>query len=416
MTAPTFEVLAPPGTDFVADPYPVYAFLREQGPVHRVTTPTHGEVWAVLGHDEVRAALADPRLRTSPAAPRAPGADGDDAASRDQGGMGPTMLHSSPPHHTRLRRLVATDFTARHVRMMLPRIQQVADELLDAMAPLGRADLVESFALPLPTAVICELLGVPAEDREEWCGLAAGFVTADSVEAGAAAGQALTGCLSALVDAKRRGDAGDDLLSALTRTMDHDGDRLSPDELLAMACLLFFAGHETTVNLISNGVCALLRHPGQLAALRADWSLLDGAIEETLRYDGPVKEGTVRFAVEPVEMGGVTVRAGERVLIVLAAASRDPRRFTDPDRFDIRRDTHGHLGLGHGIHHCLGAPLARAEAAVALRTLFERCPDIVLDTDPADLVWRPSVWLRGLAELPVRYTPYPARPAPGSTR
>ncbi len=289
---------------------------------------------------------------------------------------------------------------------MRPRIQEVADELLDAMAPHGHADLVESLALPLPTTVICDLLGVPAEDREQFCGWSAQIVTAPSVEAGAAAGEALTGYLSDLVDAKPHRDAGGDLLSALARTADDDGDRLAPDELLGMAFLLLFSGHETAINLISNGAYALLRHPDQLAALRAGWTLLDGALEEMLRYEGPVKECTLRFAAEPVDIADVTIPAGERVLLVLAAGSRDPRRFAEPDRFDIRRDARGHLGLGHGIHHCLGAPLGRLEAAIALRALFERCTDITLDTDPADLAWRPSSWLRGLARLPVRYTPF----------
>jgi cytochrome P450 len=408
MTAPSFQDLAPPGTDFTTDPYAAYARLRERGPLHRVTTATYGEVWAVLGHAAARAALADPRLRTTPPACSAPGTDGEtDAGPEDGNIMGLTMLHSSPPEHTRLRKVVAADFTARHIRMMRPRIQQVAEELLDAMAPPGRTDLVESFALPLPTTVIGELLGVPAEDQERFCSWSDRIVTATDLEAGAAAAQALTGYLTALVGSKRHDDGGDDLLSRLARRTggEGDGERLSPDELLGMAFLLLFSGHETAINLISNGICALLRHPGQLASLRADWSLLDGAIEEVLRYDGPVADCALRFAAEPVNISGTTIQPGERVLIVLASASRDPRRFADPDRFDIRRDARGHLGLGHGIHHCLGAPLGRLEAAIAIRALFERFPDITLDTDPANLRWRPSVWLRGLAHLPVRYTP-----------
>ncbi|MGV9879593.1 cytochrome P450 family protein [Streptomyces sp. NPDC003006] len=361
-----------------------------------MNTTTHGEVWAVLAHEEAGEALADPCLRTSPIGIGEP--------ESDRGVLNRTMLESHPPEHTRLRRLVAKDFTNHRVRILRPHIQQVADELLDAMAPLGRTDLIESFALPLPAAIICELLGVPVTDRTDFHQWSSDIVTATSVEAGAAAAQAMAQYLATLVDAKHSGQEGEDLLSALARAADDDGDRLSREELLAMAFLLLFAGHETTVNLIANGCYALLRHPDQLAELRADWTLLDGAIEEMLRYESPVKDCALRFAAEPVNIAGTAIPAGERVLIVLAAACRDPRRFTEPDRFDIRRDTHGHLALGHGIHHCLGAALARQEAAVALRTLLERCPDIALDADPADLVWRPSIWLRGLARLPVRYS------------
>ncbi|MET8676885.1 cytochrome P450 [Streptomyces sp. NPDC004647] len=401
MHTPDLEELAPPGTDFLSDPYPVYAALREQGPVHRVRTNDSGEVWLVVGHDEARAALADPRLcndlRHS-------------AAWDDDGGyaIGLNMLQTDPPQHTRLRKLVAGEFTTRRIEALRPRIQQITDELLDAMLPLSRTDLVESFALPLPLAVICELLGVPAPDRTAFRGWSAEMVHPTSPEAAGAAGLAMTGYFGTLIDAKRRAP-GDDLLSALVGTMDDDGDRLSHEEMIGMAFLLLVAGHETTVNLISSGTYLLLRHPGQLAALRADWTLLDGAIEEMLRYEGPTGTSAFRFASEPVEIAGTRIPAGEPVLVVLASASRDPRHFTEPDRFDIRRKAtaaggRGHLAFSHGIHHCLGAPLARLETSVALRSLLERCPDLALDADPADLVRRPSL-LRGLSRLPVRYTP-----------
>ncbi|GAA0418938.1 cytochrome P450 [Streptomyces luteireticuli] len=394
MTMPALDRVAPPGTDLVSDPFPLYAHLREQGPVHRVPTYDEGHVWLVVGHEEARAALTDPRLRNDIRY---------SSSWQDDGGhaIGLNMLQTDPPHHTRLRKLVAREFTARRIEALRPRVQQITDELLDAMLPAGRADLVEAFAAPLPMAVICELLGVPAEDRKQFGAWSSEIVFPSSPEAAGAAVMGMTGYLAELIEAKRQGDA-DDLLSALVRTMDEDGDSLSPEEMLGMAFLLLVAGHETTVNLIANGTCALLRHPGQLAALRADMTLVDGAVEEMLRYDGPSQTTAHRFTAEPVEIGGVTIPKGDPVMVFLAAANRDPKRFPEPDRFDIRRDARGHLGFSHGVHHCLGAPLARLETTIALRTLLERCPGLAFDTDPAELAWRPSL-MRGLFHLPVRF-------------
>ncbi|GHE79067.1 cytochrome P450 [Streptomyces longispororuber] len=395
MPAPSIESLTP-ATDFAGNPYAAYRLLREQGPVHRVTIADYGEVWAVVGYEEARAALADPRLSSDPSH-GAPGGDG-------VGVFLQAMHQMDPPEHTRLRKLVATDFTARRVRALRPRIQAITDDLLDKALPLGRTDLIASLALPLATTVICELLGIPDADRETFHGWAAECACPADAEARAAAAGATAEYLTGLVAAKRREGSGDDVLSALACTTADEGDRLSAEELLSMAFLLFFAGHETTLHLIGNGVLALLRHPDQLDALRADWDLLDGAVEELMRYDGPVMHAPLRYTTEPVDVAGTTVPAGQPVVVVLAAASRDPRRFPEPDRFDIRRDARGHLGLSHGVHHCLGGPLARAETSIALRSVFERCPRIALDTDPAGLVWhsRPS-WLRGLRHLPVRY-------------
>ncbi|MEW2574726.1 cytochrome P450 family protein [Streptomyces syringium] len=397
MSTPTLEDLTPAGTDFAKNPYPLYASLRERGPVHRVRTPDGRESWLIVGNDEARAALTDPRLRNdirySP-------------DWEDDGGyaIGLNMLQVDPPHHTRLRKFVAKEFTPRRIEEMRPRIARWTGELLDAMLPLGRADLVDSFALPLPLTVICELLGVPVGDRAAFREWSNEVVLPSSPEAAGAAAQAMTAYFVSLIEAKRQ-SPGDDLLSALTTATDDDGDRLSPDELLGMAFVLLVAGHETTVNLISSGVHELLRHPDQLAALRADWSLLDGAIEEMLRYGCPVERCAFRYTAEPVEIGGTRIPAREPVIVVLAAAARDPRHFPEPDRFDIRREARGHLAFGHGVHHCIGAPLARMEAAIALKALLERCPDLAFDVDPAALSWRPSMALRGLLALPVRFTP-----------
>ncbi|MBB5122092.1 cytochrome P450 family protein [Streptomyces eurocidicus] len=398
-TMPAFAALAPAGTDFTTDPYPVYAHLREKGSVHRVATEGAGDIWVILGYDEVRAALTDERLSNDVRHSSRWADDGGHAIGRN-------MLQTDPPHHTRLRRLVAGEFTARRIEALRPRVRQLADELLDAVAPLGAADLVESFARPLPIAVICELLGVPAEDREAFHEWSQDMIFPATPEAGAAAAGAMTGYLTGLLDAKDR-SPGDDLLSALVGARDTDDGRLSPDELLGMAFLLLVAGHETTVNLLANGTYALLTHPGQLAALRAEPALLDGAIEEMLRYEGPVTSAAYRWATEPVELGGVTVPAGEAVLILLGSASRDPGRFAEPDRFDIRRPRPGggHLAFGHGVHHCLGAPLARLEAAVAFPALLDRFPDLALAVAPEEVPWRPGL-IRGISRLPVRYGPH----------
>lgn len=392
MSALFFEDLSALGQGFVDEPYPVYARLRAQGPVHRVRTAASGEFWLIVGHEEARAALTDARLSNDIR---------HSASWSDDGGnsIGRNMVQTDPPQHTRLRKLVAKGFTARRIEALRPRVQGIADELVAAMLPLGRVDLVEAFALPLPLAVICELLGVPAADRKafhDWYLESTDFTRPET--AGAAA-QAMAGYLTELIDAKRR-EPGDDLLSALARTMDEE-DRLSSEEMLGMAFVLLVAGYETAANLLSSGTLALLRHPDQLAALRADWSLLENAVEEMLRYEGPVESTAFRYAKEPVEIGGTVIEGGESVAVVLASASRAPERFAEPDRFDIHRDARGHLAFGYGIHHCLGAPLARMQAAIAFRTLLERCPGLELDAEPDGLTWRPSLMLRGLHRLPV---------------
>ncbi|MFF8902918.1 cytochrome P450 [Streptomyces lydicus] len=386
------------GEDFTANPYKYYAKLRAQGPVHRVRVPNGPDVWLVVGHEAVRGALTDPRLSKDWRASGQLGPAGEESA------LFTNMLDADPPHHTRLRKLVAKEFTARRVEALRPRVQQITDELLDAMlaAPDGRADLVEALAFPLPMTVICELIGVPAMDREAFRGWSNELVAPTGEEAAYAATVAMSDYLVGLIEARRK-DPGEGLLNDLIRTSDEDGDQLSREELVGTAFLLLVAGHETTVSVLSNGVRALLEHPAQLAALRADFSLLDNAVEEMLRYDGPVETATWRFSSEPVEIGGTLIPAGETILVALASASRDPERYSAADDFDITRDARGHAAFGHGIHFCLGAPLARLEARVALRSLLERCPDLALDVDPGALTWRTGMLIRGTEQLPVRW-------------
>ncbi|MEV5885279.1 cytochrome P450 [Streptomyces sp. NPDC052020] len=397
------------GHEFLADPYPTYARLRAEGPVHRVRTTDGEEVWLVVGYEQARAVLTDPRFskdwRNSTASL---------TAAEDM--VNSSMLDSDPPRHTRLRKLVARAFTMRRIEGMRPRVQQIVDGLMDAMlaSPDGRADLVKALAWPLPITVICELLGVPEQDRSAFRGWTDSFVSPEGPGEADKALAEMAGYLSALIEAKR-GAPGGDLLSALVRTSDEDGSVLSPDELLSMAFVLLIAGHETTVNLISNGMQALLRNPEQLAALREDMTLLDGAVEEMLRYDGPVESATLRFPTEPVDLGGTVVPAGVSVMVVLADADRDPARFPDPHRFDIRRDARGHVAFGYGIHYCIGAPLARMEAKIAVRAVLERCPDLALDVAPEELTWFPNMMIRGTKTLPVRWTPAYAAGEPALT-
>ncbi|MFE2824549.1 cytochrome P450 [Streptomyces sp. NPDC059271] len=384
------------GTGFTENPHPVYAELRALGPVHRVRLPppdAHHETWLVVGYEEARAALADPRL--------AKDAGKIGITFLDEELIGKYLLVADPPQHTRLRSLIARAFTPRRVAALAPRIQEITDELLDAMLPRGHADLVESFAYPLPLTVICELLGVPAPDRATFRALSSEAVAPTSAESEYDAFVRLGAYLRDLIEDKRSSGPADDLLSGLIRTTAEDGDRLSPEELRGMAFVLLVAGHETTVNLIAGAVHALLTHPDQLAALRADMTLLDATVEETLRYEGPVENATFRYAAEPLDIGGTAMASGDAVMIGLTAADRDGTRYPAPDRFDIRREARGHIAFGHGIHYCLGAPLARLEARVALGSLLERCPDLALDGPPSG--WLPGMLMRGARRVPVRW-------------
>ncbi|MFS0695236.1 cytochrome P450 family protein [Streptomyces nitrosporeus] len=380
--------------DFTANPYPYYAKMRAEGPVHAIRTDDFERIWLVVGYEEARAALADQRLskewRTS-----------DNWAASDSP-INANMLELDAPHHTRLRRLVAGEFTARRIEAMRPRVEEITGGLLDAMGPTGGADLVDALAFPLPMTVICELIGVPGVDRDAFRKLSNAIVAPESSEAESDAVHAMGAYLTELIEEKRR-SPGDDLMSALIQARDEEGGGLSSDELVGMAFLLLVAGHETTVNLISNGVRALLDHPDQLALLKAEPELIDGAVEEMLRYDGPVETATFRFAREEVTIGDVTIGRGDAVLVALGSGDRDAGRYPDPDTFDIRRDPRGHLAFGHGAHFCLGAPLARMEGRIAIRALLERCPGLRYDPDGGAPDWLPGLLIRGVRRLPVRW-------------
>jgi len=385
---------------FAQDPHQLYRRLRTEAPVQPVVM-THGaRAWIVTRHADVRAALAHPALakdiRASQQIFDAQGVESPlDVALRSH------MLFRDPPDHTRLRRLVNKAFTVRSVQSMRPRIGEICDELIADIWQEDVVDLLTVFAFPLPLMVICELLGIPIDARDDvrrWVDAVLGDgVPSKEVRP---AGVEMVAYLKTLI-ADKRARPRDDMLTALVQARD-DGDALDEAELVSMSFLLLVAGLETTVNLIGNGTLTLLRHPEQFAALRADRTLLPSAVEEFLRYEAPVNLATMRFTSEPVTIGGVDIPANEFVFVGLASANRDEARFDDPDRLDITRPPGGHFSFGHGIHYCIGAPLGKMEAEIAFDRLLDAFPRLSLAVDPAELVWRQNLQIRGLKELPVR--------------
>jgi vitamin D3 1,25-hydroxylase len=378
---------------FWNDPYPAYDEARTDDPVRKVDLPD-GPVWMMFRHSDVRAALADARLSkdwryTLPAEQRA----------AMPATPIPMMILMDPPEHTRLRRLVSRTFTLRRMEELRPRVVQLAGQLLDALPATGTVDIMAEYVFPLPVFVICELLGVPAGDRDDFAAWSNVMVDESTRDQAMDAGAKMHGYLARLIETKRA-EPDDALISALIEEAD-GGDRLSEEELVAMSMMLLIAGHETTVNLIANGLLALLTHPDQLARLKAQPDLLPSAVEEFLRWDSPVHSTPVRFAAQDVEYAGVTIPAGAVVVLSLAGANRDPGRFDEPEQLKVDRDASGHVAFGHGLHHCLGAQLARIEGQEGIGMLLERRPDLALATDPADLTYRRSTLIRGLRTLPV---------------
>ena len=409
--------------EFATDPYPAYAWLREHAPVHRTKLPSGVEAWLVTRYGDAKQALADPRLSKNPAHHDEPTqAKGKTGIPGERGANLMThLLNIDPPDHTRLRRLVAKAFTPRRVAEFAPRVQELTDQLIDQFAARGSADLIHEFAFPLPIYAICDLLGVPREDQDDFRDWAGMMIRHGGGPRGGVARSVkkMRGYLAELIHRKREAltdvpEPGEDLISGLIRASD-EGEHLTENEAAAMAFILLFAGFETTVNLIGNGTHTLLAHPEQRTRLQdslavdenghQDFSLLETGIEELLRYDGPVELATWRFATQPLSIGGQDIAAGDPVLVVLAAADRDPARFADPDTLDLSRRDNQHLGYGHGIHYCLGAPLARLEGRSALATLLTRLPDLQLAGDPSELRWRGGLIMRGLRTLPVEFTP-----------
>ncbi|HEX5812294.1 MAG TPA: cytochrome P450 [Pseudonocardia sp.] len=389
------------------NPFPLFAQVLFAAPVHEVRLADGHPAWLVVGHDEARAALNDPRLSKDMHAALAH--SGEVVA---EGLPGPAfarhMLAVDPPDHTRLRRLAMPAFTRGRVAALEPRIRSIVADLLADLQARGAdepVDLVAGFAFPLPFTVICELLGIPEEDRADLGGwfadLLAPFAGPQPPPSAVAASNGIVGYLAALLDRKRAAP-GEDLVTDLVVAADRD-HALTEQELLSTIFQLVVAGHDTTTSLIGNGTVALLRHPEQRDALVADPALVPRVVEECMRWDAPVPHSTFRFTTEEIVLGGVVIPAFAQVIVSLAAANRDPARYRDAESFDIHRTDRGHLALGHGIHHCLGAPLARVEAQIALSALHGRFPAMRLAVDPAELRWGhgDGLVLRGLSELPV---------------
>jgi cytochrome P450 len=396
--------------DFRLTTHETYARMREHDPVH-VQPGLDGEtpIWFVTRYDDVVAVLTDnERFVLDPTLALTP----EELARLEEANPQPVdervsmhLLTQDGENHRRLRRLVAKAFTPRMVEELRPRIEVIADELLDRVAAGGAMDLVDDFAFPLPITVIAELLGIPVEDRDRFRSWSNTFVlpplTEELQEQFARHTEEFVAYLDDLFR-ERRATPADDLVSALVQA-EEQGDHLSENELYSMVVLLIVAGHETTVSLIANAVHALLTHPDQLAALRADPSLVPGAVEELLRFDSPVERTITRWAAEEAVVGGKTISRGDLVIAVIGSANRDGTRFPDADALDLTREDVRHVGFGRGPHFCLGAPLARLETEIALVKLFDRLPNLRLAISEDDLYWRPIPLFRSLASLPVAW-------------
>jgi cytochrome P450 len=378
---------------------PLYAELRRQEPVVQVQLPFGETAWLATRYEDVRMVLGDARFS------RAASVGRDEPRLTPQP-IGGGILSMDPPDHSRLRRLVAKAFTARRVDLLRPDTTEIADELVDAMIAGGSpADLVEQFAAPLPIRVICRLLGVPVSDQEKFRTWSEAIVSTTSL-----APEQIVEYLGSLhaymagLIAQRRQESTDDLLGALVQARDADNDRLTEQEMVELAAGILAAGHETTVSQIPNFVYVLLTNPEQLALLQSRPDLIPSAVEELMRYV-PLGAASsfARYATEDIELGGVRIRAGEPVIASLSSANRDGDVFADPDGLDLTREVNPHIGFGHGVHHCLGAQLARMELQVALGTLLTRLPGLSLAVDDKELDWKPGQLVRGLRSMPVTW-------------
>ena len=384
------------------DPIPELANIRDTEGVRTVTNAFGMTVYLVTRHDDVKSVLSD-HTRFSNARPPgfvAPGAPqlSDEEQARARAG---NLLGLDPPEHQRLRRMLTPEFTIRRIKRLQPRIVEIVEAQLDAMAAAGRpADLVEHFALPVPSLVICELLGVPYADRDDFQRRSArqldlSLPIPERLELGRQGRDYMAG----LVATARR-EPGDDILGMLVR---QHGSELTDDELIGIAGLLLLAGHETTSNMLALGTLALLRHPAQLAAVRDDPATTGPAVEELLRWLSIVHTAVPRITTEEVEVAGTPIPAGQLVFASLPAGNRDPAFISAPDTLDVHRGAPGHLAFGHGVHHCLGAPLARMELQIALPALLHRFPSLTLAEEFADVAFRSFHFIYGLKSLEVSW-------------
>jgi cytochrome P450 len=401
------EIAAPDlaSPTFKANPHPFYTRLREESPVWRTTLPDKRTAWLVTRYEDVAGVLKDKSFAKDPL----------NAQNPEQRSKGPwvpgilkplerNMLDVDDPDHRRLRTLVSKAFTPRLIERLRGRVEAICQELLDAMErKRGRVELVRDYALPLPATVIAELLGIPADDHRKfhrWSNRIVSVSSARDFWRSLPAAVAFIRYLRKMSE-RRRISPEDDLISALVQA-EEEGHKLSQDELLAMSFLLLVAGHETTVNLIASGTLTLIEHPEQLEEIEADPQLIKLAVEELLRYTSPVEIATERYARQDLDVSGMEIPRGELVLAVLGSANRDERFFDEPDALDLGRDPNKHLAFGRGgVHHCLGAPLARMEGQIAITALLRRFPNLSLGAEAESLRWRRGLFLRGLEKLPV---------------
>ena len=397
--------------ELIADPYRGYGRLREQAPVLRASFMGVSPTWMITRYEDVHAVLGDPRFVNNPAS--VPGMQVPNPVDKvmkayglseeDARYMANNILRTDAADHTRLRKLVSRAFTVRRVSELRPRVQAITAGLLDDIAGSDPVDLIERFCYPLPITVICELVGIPEASRPAWRGWGRELMSMDPARMGSAMHEMMED-VKALIGT-RRSAPEDDLVSALIRAQDEDGDRLSNVELVTFVVTLVMAGHETTAHLIGNSVAALLANPDQLALLRERPELWPTAVHELVRCCGTALLTGLRYAGEDIEVGGVLIKAGDSVSPVLVSANYDPRQYTEPDRLDVTRQPtghgEGHVGFGHGAHYCLGAALARQEAEVALHALFNRFPGLALAVPESELEWQQLPGNRRLAALPV---------------
>ncbi|CAN7358986.1 cytochrome P450 [Paenibacillus sp. LjRoot153] len=380
---------------FTQNPYPAYSQLREKDPVYRMMLPNGQYGWMITRYEDAVEALKDPRFIKDNF--KISGADKETASVFTH-----NMLFADPPDHKRLRGLVQKAFTPQMIAGLRGRIQEIADELLDNLSGKDSMNLIDEYAFPLPIIVICEMLGVPSEDRDKFRVWSNSLIEGPSGENAAELYTHINEFIQYLGQwfAKVRGNLGQDLISQLIISED-EGDRLTERELYGVVTLLIIAGHETTVNLIGNSILALLEHPEQFKQLQNNPELIHTAIEEVLRYNGPVEFSTSRWARENLEFKGKSITKGDLVIVALNSANHDPNQFQDPEIFDITRQKSQHLAFGTGIHLCLGAPLARLEGEIAITNLLKRYPQIKLKVDKNGLEWRPGMIVRGVKEIPL---------------
>lgn len=387
------------------NPQALYNQMRAEAPVYRAVGPQTGNAfWILTRYEDVVAILKHPDIivnfRNLPPHLWSRYGITEEASSWDS--VNQHMLNTDPPDHARLRKLVHKAFSPKRIRDLQPRIESIADHLLQAVADQTDGDLIKDFAFPLPVIVIAEMLGVEVAMRDKFRQWTNAVLHYTEGETGSQlAIMEFMQYINHLIEIRRAEDT-DDILSALVRAED-DGDYLNHEELLSMVFLLLIAGHETTVNLIANGMLLLMQHPDQMQQLRNDLSLMPSAIEELLRFNGPVEIPVWRVALNDIEIGGVTIPQGDIVLPALLGANRDPKVFDNPNTFDITRQPNPHLAFGHGIHYCLGAPLARMEGTIALTRLLGQYPNMQLNIAADQLEWNDSLLIHGMKQLPVHY-------------